>query len=77
MGINFTVSAQEVASMAPVEEIKVKKHTILGQYEPEMVIPAKERIQLKSDRLATIKMKREIIDTMDISDRKRTEELSQ
>lgn len=77
MGFNLTIYAQEATSTAQAEEIKVRKHTVLGQYEPEMVIPADERIQLKSNRIATIKMKREIIDTLDISDRKRRQLLKE
>ncbi len=77
MGWNLTVIAQEASANTPAREIKVKKHTVLGQYEPEMVMTAKERFHLKSDRLATIQMKREIIDTLDISDRKRRQLLKE
>ena len=77
LGCTITTIAQEVTTMAPKKELKVRKHTVLGQYEPEMVIPADERLQLKSDRLATIKKKRKIIDTLDISDRKRRQLLKE
>ena len=43
----------------------------MEQYEPDLILSAADRIQLKKERLATIKKRREIIDTLDISDRKR------
>ena len=68
---NLDIHAQGIKAIEPNKEIKVKKHTVLGQYEPGMVISADERIQLKSERITAIKLKRMIIDTLDISDRKR------
>lgn len=62
--------AQDLADM-PRKEIKVKKRTIMEQYEPDMVLPAAERIRLKEERWATIIKGRSILDTMDISARKR------
>ncbi len=53
------------------KEVRVKKHTIMERYEPEMVVPADERLELKKRRLAEIKRKRGIIDTMSISARKK------
>ncbi len=53
------------------KEVRVKKHTILERYESGMVVPADERLRLKKERLAEIKRKRSIIDTMSISERKR------
>ncbi len=63
--------AQQETKSNTAKKIKVKKHTVLAQYEPELVTPADERMRLKYERLATIKERREIIDTLDISDRKR------
>ena len=51
--------------------LKVKKRTIMERYEPDLVLSPEERLQLKQDRLATIKKRRAVIDTLDISDRKR------
>ena len=77
-----TVAAQEAPVKEPKKEtpviqeikkkeVRVKKHTILERYESGMVAPADERLRLKKERLAEIKRKRSIIDTMNISDRKR------
>ena len=53
------------------KEIKVKKKTVMEQYEPEMILTVDDRIKLKKDRLALIKKRRSIIDTLDISDRRK------
>ena len=76
MGSVALLGQQQTISAAP-KKIKVKKHTVLAQYEPDLVRPADERIRLKSERLATIKERREIIDTLDISDRKRKQLLKE
>ena len=65
------LKAQEQTTKSEIKEIRVKKHTVLAQYEPELVVPAEERLQLKNDRLNTIKERRAIIDTLQLSDRKR------
>ncbi len=43
----------------------------MERYEPEMILSVEKRIALKKERLATIKKRRQIIDTLDISDRKK------
>ena len=67
----WQMAAQEHVSKSESKEIRVKKHTVLAQYEPELVVPADERLQLKNDRLNTIRERRAIIDTLTLSDRKR------
>ena len=71
------LSAQENSSVKKQKELQVKKHTVLAKYEPNMVVPAEERLQLKKDRIATIRERREIIDTLDISERKRRQLLKE
>lgn len=68
---------QENLTSTSKTQIKVRKHTVLGQYEPEMVISAEERTQLKAERIATIRKRKEMIDTLDISDRKRRQLLKE
>ncbi len=67
---SHSVVAQEVSNLSN-KEIKVKKKTVMEQYEPGMILTVDDRIKLKEERIATIRMRREIIDTLDISDRKR------
>lgn len=51
--------------------VKVKKYTVMEQYEPELVLSIDERVRLKEERIATIKRRRGILDTLDISERRR------
>ena len=51
--------------------LKVKKYTVMEQYEPELVLSVDERVRLKKKRIATIKRRRGILDTLDISERRR------
>jgi hypothetical protein len=63
-------SGQEIANLSR-QEIKVKKKTVMEQYEPELILTVDDRIRLKEERIATIRKRRGIIDTLCISDRKR------
>ena len=53
------------------KDLKVKKHTVMEQFEPEMVLSVKERVRLKEERMAIIKHRRGILDTLQISERRR------
>ncbi|NAS13645.1 hypothetical protein [Poritiphilus flavus] len=53
------------------KSLKVKKRTVMERYEPEMILSVEKRVELKKQRLATIKKRRQIIDTLDISERKK------
>jgi len=74
---SVSLMAQQATNSQQKKNIKVKKHTVLAQYEPELVTPADERMRLKYERIATIKERREIIDTLNISDRKRKQLLKE
>ncbi len=43
----------------------------MEQYEPGMILTVDDRIRLKKERLALIQKRRRIIDTLDISDRRK------
>lgn len=49
----------------------IEEFTVLEKYEPTMIVSAKDRIRLKKDRIRETKRKRRILDSLDISDRKR------
>ena len=51
--------------------VKVKKYTVMEQYEPELMLSVDERVRLKKERMATIKRRRGILDTLDIPERLR------
>ena len=75
--ISIPLAAQEKIPFDNDGLIKVKKRTILEMYEPGLVLPAEERLQLKKDHLAQLKERKEIIDTMNISTRKRKQLLKE
>ncbi len=64
------VNAQDVTSVDS-KEPKVQKHTIMEQFEPELMGTAENRIDLKKKRIALAEHRRSVLDTLDISDRKR------
>ncbi len=43
----------------------------MEQYEPTMILPVDDRIRLKKERLAEIRKRQEILDTLSISDRRK------
>lgn len=71
VAFSFGVSAQEIVPHSENKTFKVQKHTVMEQYEPAMVLSVDERVRLKKERLVTIKRRRGILDTLDISDRRR------
>ena len=52
-------------------EIRVKQKTLMEKFEPEMVISVDGRTQMKEKRLAEIERGKHIIDTLDVSQRKK------
>ena len=65
------LAAQDLAAVTKSKELKVKKHTVMEQFEPEMVLSVNERVRLKEVRMETIRRRRGILDTMQISKRRR------
>jgi len=59
--------AQDSAAL----KTKVKQRLLLNQFESDYVLTASERIALRQSRLAHQYRTKEILDTLDISDRKR------
>ena len=53
------------------EEVKVQKRTLMGQFEPTLVKTVEERVALKEKRIAHQRTTKRMLDTLDISDRKR------
>ena len=72
LGVGILSSrAQEMHTIAPHKKYAVKKRTILEEYEPFMVLSAEERLVMKKEREAILTYRREIIDSLQISDKKR------
>lgn len=67
-----SISAQtHNEEVAEKKEIKVRHKTVMEQYEPTMILPVDDRIRLKKERLAEIRKRRQILDTLSISDRRK------
>ena len=47
------------------------KWTVLEKYEPDMILSADDRMALKKKRIVEARRRKDILDTLDISDRKR------
>ncbi|MCW5515308.1 hypothetical protein [Muriicola sp. Z0-33] len=53
------------------KEVAVVKRTLIEKYEPEMILTAEDRARLKLERMALIQKRHSIIDTLDISERRK------
>ncbi len=78
LGLFFTLSvaSQQGANQITGNPQLAKKYTLMERFEPDLALSASERERLKAERFAEIKLKMQILDTMDISERKREKLLS-
>ena len=67
--VSSNLTAQKV--VVSKKELKVKRHTVMEQFEPDMVISAEDRLAIKKARKEEVERKLKMIDTMSISNRKR------
>ena len=65
------VNAQSKESDTMGKKLKVEKWTVLEKYEPDMILSADDRMALKKKRIVEARRRKDILDTLDISDRKR------
>ena len=65
------ILAQEPSLEVDKRDVKVQKHTMMEQFEPDLVVSANQRMAMKNQRAADINHKRAILDTLHISDRKK------
>lgn len=63
--------AQSKGSDTLGKKLKVEKWTVLEKYEPDMILSADDRMALKKKRVVEARRRKDILDTLDISDRKR------
>jgi len=54
-----------------ISNIKITKYTVMSKFEPDYVTPAEERIEQKRHRIVETYRKKNILDTLNISERKR------
>ena len=74
-GTGYTF-AQSDPGVAVKGEAKVQRHTLMERFAPDISLSVEERKEKRVRYLADIKMKKSILDTMDISERKRQKLLS-
>jgi len=63
--------AQHSIKVKKKEKLNVEKYTVMEQYEPELVLSVGERVRLKKERIANLKRIKGILDTLDISNRRK------
>ncbi len=63
--------AQKTTVKVNKSNIKVKKHTLMEQFEPEMVATSEERLEKKIERVEDVERKLSILDTLEMSERKK------
>lgn len=51
------------------ENVVIKRHTIMGQFAPDLVLSAEERQQLKWERRETVSYREAVIDSLPVSRR--------
>lgn len=68
---SYSVFGQDSDYKMAGERPTVKKYTIMERFEPDLILTASEREKMRAERFAEIQTKMRILDTMDISDRKR------
>jgi len=65
------MSAQNNSDTRSMSDAKVKKYTVMEQFAPDLVVPANQRLAMKNQRKQDVKRKLAILDTLDISERKK------
>ena len=65
------LKAQDSIAIPTKDELKVRERTVLGQFESNLVLSAEERLKKKLERKELIAKRHAIIDTLDISERRR------
>ncbi|MDB2606982.1 hypothetical protein N9Y48_04325 [Zobellia sp.] len=63
----YGLSAQEIKE----EKSEITKYTVMDRFDTEDNFSLEKRTQLREERIARTKRRKEILDTLDISERKR------
>ncbi|MFS4491819.1 hypothetical protein [Maribacter sp. 2308TA10-17] len=51
--------------------VKVQRHTVMSRFEPEIASTEEERMKKRQERIAATELKLRILDTLDISERRK------
>lgn len=66
-----SICAQVRPSDTLLQDIQVKRYTVMQQFAPELVVPADERMRMKEERITTVRFREAVIDTLDIPEWKK------
>lgn len=70
-GMAFCGASLVCAQEQKENTIKVQKRTLMDKFESDYVLPVSERKALKENRISYQRNTKQILDTLDLSDRKR------
>lgn len=81
IGTTSTVAQETISKPATVKKtktvtidksnVKVQRHTVMSKFEPEIASSEENRMEKRQTRIAETERKLSILDTLDISNRKR------
>jgi hypothetical protein len=63
--------AQDTIPEEKNDNLKVTKYTVMETFEPDLVLSVDERVRLKQERLNEIKRRKVMLDTVEMSERRR------
>jgi len=66
------LSAQDETSNSKKNEVKVQKYTVMEKFETDYMLPVDERKRLKMERREVVEHRLSILDTLNISDRRKS-----
>ncbi len=71
LALACTAASTTLQAQEKKQSHEVTKYTVMERFEPQMILSPEERVDLKEERMAEIQRTREIVDTLDISERRR------
>jgi len=71
LGTSFCAIAQNEVKKSEKEAFEVTRYTVMERFEPQLMPSTEQRLKMKEKHVAEIRRRREILDTINISERKR------
>ena len=66
-----TINKKKVTLKVDKSKVKVQRHTVMSRFEPEIASTEQARMEKRQKRIAETEYKLRVLDTLDISERKR------
>ncbi len=70
-GASLLSAQEQLPKETANKELEVQKHTILERFETDFMVSVNERRKMKKEHIALTEKRYSILDTLDISERKR------